>query len=155
MLAVTDGGRHRQLRNVTLKAFSPRFLESVAERVRRMTDRLVAETVAPGRVRLRPGRGRGDPDGHDLPSARSAGERPDHLLKLAKSALSSEHESAPEQESVQARNEILLYFLDLLDQVREKPREGGVSALATGSVGDPSALRGRDRLQLLHPDHRR
>lgn len=136
MLAVTDGGRHRQLRNVMLKAFSPRFLESVAQRVRRMTDRLIAETVARGECDFAREVAEKIPMGTICHLLGVPESDQGHLLKLTKSALSSEHEGAPEQESVQARNEILLYFLDLLDQVREKPREGVVTALATGSVGD-------------------
>lgn len=133
MLAVSDGERHRELRNVMLKAFSPRFLRSVERRVRDMADRLIREVVQRG----------GDfaadvaekiPMGTichllGVPESDQA-----YLLTLTKSALSSEHEDATEETAVRARNEILLYFLDLLDGIRKTPREGAIAALADGAV---------------------
>ncbi|MFJ1804250.1 cytochrome P450 [Streptomyces sp. NPDC088180] len=134
MLAVSDGERHRELRNVMLKAFSPRFLRSVERRVRDMADRLICEVVERG----------GDfaadvaekiPMGTichllGVPQSDQA-----YLLTLTKSALSSEHGDATEEAAVRARNEILLYFLDLLDGIRKTPREGAIAALADGAVG--------------------
>ncbi|MFE9912932.1 cytochrome P450 family protein [Streptomyces clavifer] len=120
MLAVSDGERHRELRNVMLKTFSPRSLRSVERRVRDMADRLICEVVERG----------GDfaadvaekiPMGTichllGVPESDQA-----YLLTLTKSALSSEHEDATEEAAVRARNEILLYFLDLLDGIRKPP----------------------------------
>lgn len=54
MLAVTDGPRHRDVRNVLLKAFSPRAMAAVTERVRENTHRLVADAVRRGRGTSRP-----------------------------------------------------------------------------------------------------
>ncbi len=134
MLAVSDGERHRELRNVMLKAFSPRFLRSVELRVRDMADRLIRQVVDGG----------GDfaaevaekiPMGTichllGVPESDQA-----YLLTLTKSALSSEHEDATEEAAVRARNEILLYFLDLLDGIRKTPREGAIAAPRGRAVG--------------------
>ena len=48
LLAVTDGGRHRELRKVFLKAFSPRIMSTVAEKVQQNTDSLVRRGVEMG-----------------------------------------------------------------------------------------------------------
>lgn len=48
MLAVTDGQRHRELRNLMLKAFAPRVLEPVVAGVRERTDQLVRSAVEAG-----------------------------------------------------------------------------------------------------------
>jgi cytochrome P450 len=134
MLAVSDGERHRELRNVMARAFSPRFLGLVERRVREMADRLIRDVVERG----------GDfaadvaekiPMGticHLLGVPES--DQP-HLLTLTKSALSSEHEDAGQEAAVHARNEILLYFLDLLDGIRTTPRAGAIAARADGAVG--------------------
>ncbi|WP_455712910.1 hypothetical protein [Streptomyces rhizosphaericus] len=54
MLAVTDGQRHKDLRNVMLKAFSPRALSKVAALVRVNARRMIAEAVLRGRGTSRP-----------------------------------------------------------------------------------------------------
>lgn len=48
MLAVTDGTRHCEVRKVLLKAFSPKKLDQVAERVRRYSRARVASVVERG-----------------------------------------------------------------------------------------------------------
>ncbi|GLW48103.1 cytochrome P450 [Streptomyces sp. NBRC 14336] len=138
MLAVTDGRRHRDLRNVLLKAFAPRVLEPVVDGVRRRADRLVREAVA-----------RGDCDfaqdvAEHIPMATvadllgvPAADR-DYLLSLTKQALSSEEEGQAEEEALVARNELLLYFSDLAAERRDDPRDDVVSVLAAATIdGEP------------------
>ncbi|MFD1546305.1 cytochrome P450 [Nonomuraea guangzhouensis] len=138
MLAVTDGKRHQDLRNVLLKAFSPRALAYVAERVRANT-----------RDRVRAGLDLGTCDfaadvAEKIPINTISdllgvpdGDR-DLLLRLTKTALSSDTESDdPEEaaeESLMARNEILLYFDDLVAERRAKPREDVISTLVQAVV---------------------
>ncbi|MGC9441183.1 cytochrome P450 [Streptomyces sp. WG5] len=138
MLAVTDGRRHRDLRNVLLKAFAPRVLEPVVEGVRRRADRLVREAVARGTCDF------AQDVAEHIPMATIAdllgvptADR-DYLLSLTKQALSSEEEGQSEEEALVARNELLLYFSDLAADRREDPRDDVVSVLAAATVdGEP------------------
>ncbi|MFE9701914.1 cytochrome P450 [Streptomyces sp. NPDC005930] len=138
MLAVTDGRRHRELRNVILKAFAPRVLEPVVEGVRRRADRLVREAVARGTCDF------AQDVAEHIPMATvadllgvPAADR-DYLLSLTKQALSSEEEGQSEEESLVARNELLLYFSDLAMDRRDDPRDDVVSVLAAATIdGEP------------------
>ncbi|MBW5420799.1 cytochrome P450 [Streptomyces sp. BG9H] len=138
MLAVTDGRRHRDLRNLLLKAFAPRVLEPVVDGVRRRADRLVREGVE-----------RGDCDfaqdiAEHVPMATiadllgvPASDR-DYLLSLTKQALSAEEAGQSAGEALVARQELLLYFADLAEDRREHPTDDVVSVLATSTVdGEP------------------
>lgn len=138
MLPVTDGPRHRQLRNVMLTAFSPRALRRVEEAVRISTRRLVAAAVR-----------RGDCDlarevAAEIPSitiARLLGvpeeDRPD-LLRLTMSSLSSPEADQTVEEGWLARNAILVYFGELLARKRKDPTGDVISALAQAEIdGEP------------------
>src|SRR5262249_38733551 len=48
MLAVTDGARHREIRNLMLKSFSPRVLGHVEAAIRQRTRRLFDAVVGKG-----------------------------------------------------------------------------------------------------------
>jgi len=138
MLAVTDGPRHRDVRNVLHKALSPRALAQVGDKVRANTDRLIAEAVDRG----------------DCDFAAEVAERipitticdllgvpskdHDELLRLTKSALSSENPDAAELDAVAARNEILLYFADLVEERRARPQDDVITVLAESRIdGEP------------------
>lgn len=143
MLAVTDGPRHEQLRKILLRALGPRVLRPVAAAVRANTRRLVREAV---------GRGSGDfalEIANRIPMTTISdllgvpeSDR-DFLLELNKTALSSEGDDVGEEESAMARNEILLYFQDLLEERRETPGEDLISTLAHSTV-DGVALSDED-----------
>jgi cytochrome P450 len=130
MLAVTDGQRHREVRQLMLKAFSPRALGHVAERIKVRIRCLVAEARERGEFDYALDFAEHIPIGTicdllDIPEA----DRPD-LLGWSKAVLSSD-EAAPDQtEMVLARNEMLLYFTDLAAARREKPGEDVISTLA-------------------------
>ncbi|OKK05010.1 cytochrome [Streptomyces sp. CB03234] len=134
MLAVTDGRRHRELRNLLLKAFAPRVLEPVVEGVRQRADRLVREAVARGTVDF------AQDVAEHIPMATIAdllGVPPadrDYLLSLTKEALSAEEADRSAEDAVVARNELLLYFSDLAEDRRDDPRDDVVSVLATATV---------------------
>ncbi|MFI2187671.1 cytochrome P450 [Streptomyces sioyaensis] len=134
MLAVTDGPRHEQLRKILLRALGPRVLRPVADAVRANTRQLIREAVA-----------RGDCDfaldiASRIPMNTIASllgvPESDHdfLLALNKTALSSDDEDADEEESAMARNEILLYFHDLVEERRKAPGEDLISTLAHSTV---------------------
>ncbi|WP_367140668.1 MULTISPECIES: cytochrome P450 [Streptomyces] len=138
MLAVTDGQRHRELRNLMLKAFAPRVLEPVVTAVRERTDRLVRSAVEAGDCDFAK-----DVADH-IPMATiadllgvPAGDR-DDLLVLTKEALSTEDEGGSVDEAIVARNELLFYFAELAATRRKDPREDVLSILTTSTInGEP------------------
>ncbi|GAA2711299.1 MULTISPECIES: cytochrome P450 [Streptomyces] len=138
MLAVTDGRRHRELRNLLLKAFAPRVLQPVVDGVRARADRLVRQAVARGECDFARDVAEHIPmatiaDLLGVPAADRS-----YLLSLTKQALSSEEAGQSAEEAVVARNELLLYFSELADERREDPREDVVSVLATAQIdGEP------------------
>ncbi|MGX8910018.1 cytochrome P450 [Streptomyces netropsis] len=134
MLAVTDGPRHEQLRKILLRALGPRVLKPVAAAVRANTRQLVREAVA-----------RGDCDfaleiASRIPMATISNllgvpeSDRDFLLTQTKTALSADDDAIDEEESAMARNEILLYFQDLVEERRTAPGEDLISTLAQSTV---------------------
>ncbi|MER5564088.1 cytochrome P450 [Streptomyces sp. NPDC001571] len=138
MLAVTDGRRHRELRNLLLKAFSPRVLEPVVAGVRERADQLVRHAVESGDCDF------AQDVAEHIPMATIAdllGVPPsdrDYLLTLTKEALSTEEEGQSADEALVARNELLFYFSELAAERREEPHDDVVSVLATSTIdGEP------------------
>ncbi|MFF8816157.1 cytochrome P450 [Streptomyces pactum] len=134
MLAVTDGQRHKDLRNVMLNSFSPRALAKVAERVRYNTRRLVSEMIR---------RGEGDfaAEVASVIPLTTVGDllgvpASDHefLLNLTKSSLSSDEADQAPEDALLARNEILLYFSDLVADRRENPQDDVITTLTQSEI---------------------
>ncbi|QQQ79079.1 cytochrome P450 [Saccharothrix sp. 6-C] len=133
MLAVTDGPRHRDVRNLMIKSFSPRVLEKVADRVRQRTRALVGGLVGPAFDFAT------DVADHipintigdlmDVPVADRA-----KLVDWNNRTLSRYSSEDAEMEEWLARNEILLYFSGLAEERRRSPGDDVVSALANGLV---------------------
>ncbi|MBD0693705.1 cytochrome P450 [Streptomyces sp. CBMA123] len=134
MLAVTDGHRHHELRKILQRVLSPRVLDEVARSVRANTRRWIREAVESG--------------GCDF-AAQIAARIPmttisnllgvpeqdqEYLLSLTKAALSADHEDVDEVDSEMARNEILMYFMDLVEERREHPGEDVISMLVASSI---------------------
>lgn len=135
MLAVTDGPRHHELRKILMRALAPRALRSVGAAVRANTRRLVREAVARGECDFALDIAGRIPMNTicsllDIPD----GDR-DFLLTQNKLALSADHDSgADEAASAMARNEILLYFQDLVEQRRAAPGDDVVSMLVDSTI---------------------
>ncbi|RKT88977.1 Cytochrome P450 [Saccharopolyspora antimicrobica] len=134
MLAVTDPPRHRPLRNLMWSAFTPRVLGEVVEQIRQRTDRLVSAVV--------------ELDEFDF-AAEIADQVPINticdllsvpvedraeLLQWNKMALSSDRADSSELDAISARNEIVLYFMELAQERRDDPGEDVISMLATTEV---------------------
>lgn len=134
MLAVTDGPRHHELRKIFQRVLSPRVLREVCAAVRANTRQLVGEAVEGG--------------GCDF-AAQIAGRIPmstisnllgvpeqdrEFLLVQTKAALSADDEEVGELDSEMARNEILLYFQDLVEERRETPGEDVISMLVASEI---------------------
>ncbi|MFE9613500.1 cytochrome P450 [Streptomyces sp. NPDC006012] len=134
MAAVTDGKRHRELRSVLLRAFSPRALAGVVEKMEKAAGELVA--AAAGRAECDFAQ---DVAGNlplmaicdllDVPEADRA-----FLLDLTKTALSSDEPDQSPFDVWQARNDILAYFAELAKSRQARPGTDAVSVLATAQV---------------------
>ncbi|MFI0967509.1 cytochrome P450 [Streptomyces sp. NPDC021080] len=136
MLAVMDRPRHRELRQVMLRAFSPRVLGHVEDAVRRRADALVTAVVGAGEADAAHDIAEHLPintvcDLLELP----ASDRP-LLLEWNKRALSSESAEDDPFDALEARNEILSYFVDVVRERRRRPGEDVISMIADARVGD-------------------
>lgn len=134
MLAVTDGPRHTGLRKILLKPFSPRALEVIVQRVRQSTRRLMVDAVRKGRTDFAR-----DVAAH-IPLATICDllgvpeEDRDHILSQTSSALSSDAEKRESTDSWVAKNELLLYFADLVQARRDTPQADLVSLLSSHQI---------------------
>jgi cytochrome P450 len=138
MLAVTDGNRHRDIRTLMLKSFSPRVLEPVVAGVRERTRALVGAALERGELDFVTDVADHIPintmgDLMDIPPA----DR-EQLVEWNTRTLSRHSADDGEIEEWMARNEILLYFSELAAKRRSHPGDDVVSALATAVVdGEP------------------
>ncbi|MFF4379833.1 cytochrome P450 [Kitasatospora sp. NPDC001547] len=138
MLAVTDGPRHREIRNLMLKSFSPRVLAPVVAGVHERTAALLDEGLDRGSFDFVTDLADHIPintigDLMDVPVEDR--ERLVHWNTQTLSRTSAEHTATEEW---LARNEILLYFSELAAKRRRHPGDDVISALATGTVdGEP------------------
>lgn len=135
MLAVTDGDKHTQLRNVLNAAFSPRRLHTIRQAIRRTIDDLIKAAIDKGECDFVHDVSANIPLGAicglmDVPEADRR-----YLLGLTSHAWSSDYADAPPQESWQAKSEILLYFADLAQTRRGSDADDVVSLLANCHVG--------------------
>lgn len=132
MLAVMDRPRHRDLRQVLLRAFSPRVIHQVKESVVRRADDLVSGVVGAGEVDAAAEIAEHLPisticDLLELP----ADDRP-QLLAWNKRALSSDLAGGDPFDALEARNEIISYFVDVVRARRRRPG-GDVISMITGA----------------------
>ncbi|SDI11637.1 Cytochrome P450 [Actinokineospora alba] len=134
MVAVTDPPRHRPLRNLIWSAFTPRVLGSVVEKVRERTGALITKVVELDTFDFATEVAEQVPmtticDLLSIPAA----DRAD-LLRWNKMALSSDHADSDEFEALGARNEIVLYFMELAALRRASPGDDVISTLAAARV---------------------
>jgi cytochrome P450 len=140
MLAVTDGSRHADLRKLLLQPFAPRALETVTRRVRAVIRDLMREAVERGRCDFARDVASVIPleticDLLDLP----ARDRP-AILRLTKSALASDYAHPDAGADQAARNEILIYFSDLVRERRQSPGSDPISLLAAAGLDDEDII---------------
>jgi cytochrome P450 len=138
MVPVTDGPRHLVMRRSMSQAFAPRALRSVAEHVRAATRRLLATAVAGGGCDFV-----ADVAAHiplvticELLGVPEADR--ERLLRLTSSALASPGPAQSASATWLVRNELLLYFADLVRARRAAGR--------SDEAGDVVSLLLRDGL---------
>ncbi|MEY9854624.1 cytochrome P450 [Catenulispora sp. GAS73] len=134
MLVVTDRPRHRALRNVVLRAVSPRVLDQVVRRVQERTAALVAEVAELGTFDFAAEVADRIPMDTicDLLSIPPADRR--DLLGWNKAALSADRPGGARLDAIEARNEIVLYLMDLAFERREHPGDDVISMIAGAEV---------------------
>ena len=141
MLAVTDRPRHRPLRGIMARAFAPRALEQVALRVHQRTTRLISEMADRASFDFATEVAESIPmntvcDLLSIPDCDRGA-----LLRWSKLALSADSVDSDGLDALEARNEIVCYFMDLAQERRAMPGDDVVSALATARIdGAPLAL---------------
>ncbi|MFJ6662941.1 cytochrome P450 [Streptomyces sp. NPDC091383] len=134
MLAVTDGHRHHELRKILQRVLSPRVLSEVAAAVRANTRRLIREAVEAGGCDF------AEEIASRIPMTTISNllgvpeQDRDYLLAQTKAALSADTEDVDEVDSEMARNEILLYFMDMVEERREAPGDDVISMLVASSI---------------------
>ncbi|MFE1902183.1 cytochrome P450 [Streptomyces gardneri] len=134
MLAVTDGPRHHELRKILQRVLSPRVLDEVARTVRVNTRRWIREAVESGGCDF------AEEIAGRIPMTTISSllgvpeEDREFLLSLTKAALSTEDEGVGEVDSEMARNEILMYFMDIVEERRESPGDDVISMLVGSAI---------------------
>ncbi|MEU7580445.1 cytochrome P450 [Streptomyces sp. NPDC041068] len=137
MLAVTDGPRHHALRKILQRVLSPRVLDEVAVTVRANTRQWIREAVESGGCDF------AEQIASRIPMTTISNllgvpeQDREFLLSLTKTALSTDGadaDDAAEVDSEMARNEILMYFMDIVEERRESPGDDVISMLVGSSI---------------------
>ncbi|MFH0241433.1 cytochrome P450 [Streptomyces sp. HK10] len=134
MLAVTDGHRHHELRKILHRVLSPRVLNEVARTVRGNTRQLIRRAVESGGCDF------AEQIASRIPMTTISNllgvpeQDRDFLLTQTKTALSTDDEDVDEVASEMARNEILMYFMDIVEERRESPGDDVISMLVGSSI---------------------
>jgi cytochrome P450 len=130
MLAVTDGAHHTELRKLLLQAFAPRVLEGIAQRVRQSIRSALDAAIERGKCDFAKDVASIIPleticDLLDVP----IGDR-QNILRLTKSALMSDESDQDAIVDRMARNEIMVYFSNLVAERRKRPGSDPISLMA-------------------------
>lgn len=134
MLAVTDGVRHTQIRNILMKAFSPRMLADIREGVGSTVDGLLLNAIGMGECDFARDISGNVPLGAICDLLAVPRQDRKYLLGLTAHAWSSDYADAPMEDSWTAKNEILLYFADLGRSRRSSDHNDVVSLLANSQI---------------------
>ncbi|WP_236075771.1 cytochrome P450 [Streptomyces coffeae] len=134
MLAVTDRPRHRQLRSIMLRAFSPQVLGEVVRRVEQRTAELIGKVTELGSFDFAAEVAEHIPMNTicDLLSVPEQDRK--SLLAWSKAALASDAPGGAQLDALEARNEIVLYLMDLAFERRANPGDDVISMIAGAEV---------------------
>lgn len=136
MLAVTDRPRHRQLRTLMLRAFSPRVLDGVVRRVEERTAELIRTVAERGSFDFAAEVAEHVPMNTICDLLSVPVEDRAELLAWNKAALSSDGPDGVQLDALEARNEIVLYLMDLVFERRANPGDDVISMIAGAEVDD-------------------
>jgi cytochrome P450 len=134
MIPVTDGRRHADLRNVMQKGFTPRALHRIAGQVRANSRALVARAIDRGECDFALDVASKIPMATICDLLAIPGPDREVLLAMTKRAISSDDQPEYDDVADAARNDILQYFLGLLDDRRANPGDDVLSALALSTI---------------------
>jgi len=136
MLALTDAPRHKIMRSILLKAFSPRIREFIVSRLEERIEALLRDAMSNGPFDF----------AKDVAERVSMGTicdllgfpATDHdmLLDLSREALSSDEVGQTDEQAWTARNELLIYCSDFAEERRRDPADDLVSAMAAAMIDD-------------------
>ncbi|MEV5652104.1 cytochrome P450 [Nocardia sp. NPDC052254] len=129
MLAVTDPPRHNLLRRLMTPVLTREAVQSLASRIRERTVRLLTEQAGPEGFDFADEIASRIPiwticDLLDIPDSEH-----ELLVSLTKQALSSDDAAQTGTEALAARQEILLCLLDQVQDQRQRPADGLITAL--------------------------
>jgi cytochrome P450 len=136
MLAVSDRPWHHELRTVMWRAFSPRVLDEVSQKIHRRADELVRQVAELGSFDFASEVAEHIPMQTICDLLSIPDQDRTQLLRWNKSALSADNADSSPLDAFKARNEIVLYFIELARKRRADPGNDVVSMIATAEVGD-------------------
>jgi len=134
MIAVSDGPRHSAVRSLLAPTLGPRTLHRLRERVADTTTRLLGEAVRRGRCDFAAEVAAHVPLSTICDLLGVPGPDRPFLREQTSLALGSDTPTQSPAEVWVARNEILLYFRELVRARRGQPADDLVSVLATARV---------------------
>lgn len=134
MLAVTDGKRHAAIRQLVMRAFTPRRMREIEAKVAADADRRIESLIDQGEGDFAEYVADQVPltaicDMFDIPDSDRS-----ELLELTGSALSSRSATDDPDESFAAKNEILFYFSALVEDMQDAQNDSLLSLLIHGEV---------------------
>lgn len=135
VLALTDNPRHVAMRTMLLKAFTPKIRQFVVDRLQQRADELIAGLVGTGPFDFAAEVAEQLPIGTicDLLGV-PAQDRP-LILELSRDTLSSDEVGQTADDAWLARNELLVYCSELMEQRRAEPQDDLLSAMVNTRVG--------------------
>jgi cytochrome P450 len=136
MLAVTDRPRHRELRTIMMRAFSAGVLADVVHKIEQRVAQRVKDMAGLGSFDFATEIAEYIPMNTICDLLSIPEQDRSQLLHWNKTALSSDSADIDESESVEARNEIVLYFMDLAQERRAHPGDDTVSMIASARIDD-------------------
>lgn len=134
VLALTDNPRHAAMRTMLLKAFTPRIRQFVVDRLQQRADELIAGLVDAGPFDFAEQVAEQLPIGTICDLLGVPVEDRGLILDLSRDTLSSDEAGQTADDAWLARNELLVYCSELMEQRRAEPRDDLLSAMVNAEV---------------------
>ncbi|WP_346958262.1 cytochrome P450 [uncultured Arthrobacter sp.] len=133
-LITTDPPRHRQLRSLVTQAFTPKAVDALAPRIAELTDELLEGIAALGTADLI------EALAYPLPVIVISelmgipAEDRERFKQWSDVIVSQTRTGAPTQEHQAANQEMMQYFLNLIEQRRSRPGNDLISSLLAAEI---------------------